>query len=77
VTDRIIEIITAHSMADEKIIPEDRLADLGIDSLRLTQMVIELEEKFNVRFDSSKLNPTKLKTVWDIVSLTEEAIQTT
>lgn len=35
---------------------EDKLADLGIDSMAFVMLVYEIEEKFNIEIDSSELD---------------------
>lgn len=48
-----------------------RLAeDLDIDSARLVDIVIDVESKFHIKMDDSKLD--RLKTVGDIVSIVGE-----
>jgi acyl carrier protein len=44
--------------------------DLDIDSARLVDIVIDVEEKFHVKIDDSKLD--RLKTVGDIITLVSE-----
>lgn len=43
--------------------------DLGVNSLALTEMVIRLEDTFEILLDESDLDPEKMKTVEDIVIL--------
>lgn len=43
--------------------------DLGIDSLKLVQLIISLEEDFKFVFDESDLNPSNIKTVGDLYRL--------
>jgi acyl carrier protein len=43
--------------------------DLDIDSARLVDIVLDLEEKFNITIDDTKLD--EIKTVGDIVNLVD------
>jgi acyl carrier protein len=53
----------------DEIEKRDLLKDIGIDSLRLVELVISLEEDLNLRFTNSDLEPTKIITVQDIYDL--------
>lgn len=65
ITKRISEAATV----TEQIEKTDLLKDVGIDSLKLVELVISLEEDFNLRFTNSDLEPTKISTVQDIHDL--------
>lgn len=43
--------------------------DLGIDSLRLVELLVAIEEDLNVMFDEADLDPGKIATVQDIIVL--------
>ena len=43
--------------------------DLGVDSLTLTEMIISLEDDFNICLGEEDLDPEKIQTVGDIVAL--------
>jgi acyl carrier protein len=46
---------------------EDRLIDLGLDSLTFLEMVVALEEEFGVRFEDERLTFEALPTVESVV----------
>lgn len=48
--------------------------DLGIDSLGMVALLIELEDSLNIELEESDMNPLLLKTVEDIVILAEKYI---
>lgn len=48
--------------------------DLGIDSLALVNVLVQLEEAFNITIDISDLSPEKLKTIGDLYTLVEKYI---
>ena len=48
------------------------ISDLGLDSLGLVELLIEAEECFGISICESDMDPSKLKTVGDFVSLTEK-----
>jgi acyl carrier protein len=43
--------------------------DLGFDSLRMVELMVELEEEFNIEFDESDLDPQMLNKVSDLYNL--------
>lgn len=69
----IIEIIASMSLLDESEIAEnDFLADIGIDSLKRVEMILNLEDKFKITFDDSELDPDKLATVKRVIDLVKK-----
>ena len=55
---------------DEDITSELKLnEDLGLDSLNLVELMVELEDKFNIEIDESDLDPAALQTVDQIYAL--------
>ena len=51
-------------------------ADLGLDSLRMTDLVLYLEDAFGIEFRQSDMNFFKLKDVAAVVTLVEGYIGT-
>lgn len=71
----VIEVIAGLSVVpQEEISVDDMLANIGIDSLKMVELIIALEERLNIRFNDSDLDPSKLKTVQKIVELTAEYV---
>jgi acyl carrier protein len=67
----ILAVLSGINIEDIK--DEDALiADLGLDSLGLVELLIEAEECFGISICESDMDPSKLKTVSDFVSLTEK-----
>lgn len=61
--ERINEILKGKCFYDE-IVPEQTLKDdLGLDSLSMVELIVELEEEFDIEIDESDLDPDDLKTV--------------
>ena len=48
--------------------------DLGLDSLRMVDVLVNVEELFNITFDESELDPGNLHQVGDLVALIERTI---
>ena len=59
---------------EEKINEETDLIQLGIDSLMTVELVLGLEEAFDIEFDDSDLEMENLKSVRDIVTLVNEYV---
>ena len=43
--------------------------DVGLDSLSLAAVIVELEEEFSIIFDESDLEPANIKTVNDLFEM--------
>lgn len=72
-TRNIVNSIIMDKKFSETITAEMELkGDLGIDSLSLVELVVDLEEHFNIEFDESDLDPANLKTVGSIYSLVDK-----
>lgn len=50
----------------EKILPEAQLADLGVDSLMLAELMFEAEDRLGIEISSDQTPP---KTVGDMMSI--------
>lgn len=51
---------------------ETNLKDLGIDSLRIVQVLIQIEESYSLTFNESDLNPDTLITLGDLSDLVKK-----
>ena len=68
--DKVNKILMEMSFLDTPPNPDAQLkTDLGIDSLRLAELLITLEEHFNILINESFLEPQKLSCVKDIYYL--------
>lgn len=47
-------------------------ADLGLDSLNLVELIVELEERLHIEIDESDLDPASLQTVGQVYALAEK-----
>jgi len=56
---------------EDEIKLETSFEDLGVDSLDLFQIIIELEEKFNIQVEDAE----SIKTVQDAVNYVEEKVE--
>lgn len=69
-TDKINQIIKETSPIGGKINKNSKLKDdLGIDSMRLVELLVTLEEEFSIEFPLSDLNVRKFSVVNDIYKL--------
>lgn len=67
-------LIEKSFLADIK--PELKLKeDLGFDSLNMVELIVELEDEFNIEFDESDLDPTKLLTVSQVYGVVEKYVE--
>lgn len=70
--EKVNEILKEKSFCDE-IMSELKLReDLGLDSLNMVELMVELEDKFNIEIEESDLDPAALQTVSQIYDLVEK-----
>lgn len=48
--------------------------ELGIDSLLMVSLIVELEEALNIVIDDAELSPDELNTVGDVIALVEKYV---
>lgn len=54
----------------ESIKPENKLQDdLGLDSLEMVMLLMEIEDEFEITLDEADMNPYDLETVESVVNL--------
>ena len=71
VFDKIVEIIVDNKGIDAaSITPESSFKDLNVDSLDIAEMVMSLEDEFNITIELEE----GIATVQDLVKLIEERI---
>ena len=69
----ILKIIAEFSAVEEKEISiQASLTGLGIDSLKLVELIIAIEDRLNVRFEDAGILSQKLVVVKDIFNLLEK-----
>jgi acyl carrier protein len=67
--DEIKKVIASQlGIEEDEVKLETSFEDLGVDSLDLFQIIIELEEKFNIQIEDAE----SIKTVEDAVKYVEE-----
>lgn len=60
---------------DEEFKEEDSLKnDLGYDSLQVVSLICEIEESFNITFDSSNLTFENMETIKDLLNLIKKTL---
>ncbi len=73
ITNIVNRIILEISFVEKNPVPTDELKDdLGLDSLKMVEMLLVLEEKMNILIHESDLDPVKLKSVQDLYNLAEK-----
>lgn len=74
--DRIDAILMDMSFLDKE--PEENQSlkgDLGLDSLKIVELIVVLEDAFQIQIDESDLEPAALQTVGDIHELITRYIE--
>lgn len=66
----IIKTILSDLSGAKRISPEHQLQlDLGLDSLQMVELLMMLEDNFDIVFDESDMNPYDLITVDHVINL--------
>jgi len=67
---QIIAIVSEQSTVEpDELDIGDSFASIGIDSLKMVEVIVEIEDTLGILFDDSDLDMEKLKTVEDIIQL--------
>lgn len=70
--EKVNEILKEKSFCDEIISDLKLREDLGLDSLNMVELMVEIEDKFNIEIEESDLDPAELQTVGQIYALLEK-----
>ena len=65
----VVKSILAERVDITSLKEDDLLTSLGLDSLDLVEVALEIEEKLNIEFTSEEI--TELKTLKDVLKLIE------
>lgn len=74
---KALEILSTMTVIRDNISEEDSLSSLGIDSLKMVELILSLEDMFNIRFEDSEMNPKFLVSVNDVFLLLEKYLGST
>lgn len=71
INEEIINMIRELTVLDvsEDIKETDALVDLGIDSMKLVELIVSIEMQYEIEFSDTELSPSELITVEDIIRL--------
>ncbi|MBQ8189898.1 MAG: acyl carrier protein [Lachnospiraceae bacterium] len=67
--DKVVEILKELSGMEEMKPTDGLQSDLGLDSLMMVTLLVELEEALGIELDEADMNPFDLNTVGDVVAL--------
>lgn len=67
--ERIIDIVTQNTIGGFEVKAGDFLVDLGYDSLKKIELILALENEFEIEFSDDDLQPRKLKSVRDLITI--------
>lgn len=74
ITNRVLIILQELSGLDDILIEDNLQNDLGLDSITMVTLLLEIEEEFRITLDESDMNPFDLITVADVVVLVEKYV---
>jgi acyl carrier protein len=59
----LINLIKDHLQIERAVEPENKLIDIGYDSLKFIELVIKAEASFNIEFEDEYLNYHRFETI--------------
>ncbi len=68
---KIISIIEDLSGSDNVNSTDNLQSDLGLDSLMMVTLLVELEDKLKIELDEADMNPFDLVVVQDVIDLAQ------
>ena len=71
---KIIEVLTELG-AESITLASELRDDLGLDSLQMVNLLIALEEIFDIELEETDIDPASLLTVEDVISLAKKYTQ--
>ena len=71
IKEKVFEIIRDISEKEEIQETDSLETDVGLDSLKMVMLLIDIEESFEIELDESDMNPFDLQTVNDVIKLVE------
>lgn len=74
IMNRVLIILQELSGLDDILIEDNLQNDLGLDSITMVTLLLEIEEEFRIMLDESDMNPFDLITVADVVVLVEKYV---
>ena len=72
--EKVIEILKELSGLDEVRLADSLQSDIGLDSLGMVTLLIELETAFEIELKESDMNPFDLKTASDVAALVDKYV---
>ncbi len=74
IEDKVLDVVLKLAVIKEITGVEQALLELGFDSLKKVELIIQIENEFQTQFDDSELNPANFRYVKDLVDLVNRHI---
>ncbi len=74
IEDKVLDVVLKLAVIKEITGVEQALLELGFDSLKKVELIIQIENEFETQFDDSELNPANFRYVKDLVDLVNRHI---
>lgn len=69
---------TIQSLSPYEIVIDDNCnltKDLGFDSLKIVELIFQIEQNYNIEFDDNDLNFSSIKTVGDLKKILQRYVK--
>ncbi len=72
--ERVFQLLRKLSGVDKTDEKDTLLGNLGLDSLNMITMLLDIESEFDIRLNESDMNPYDLVRVSDVINLVEKYV---
>mgnify|MGYP001151800033 CR=1 FL=1 len=67
-------IVSIYEIKKIEVNKDSKFDEIGLDSIEFVQLIVNIEDKFNIEFNEEELNVDMYKNVNDLVKVIEEHI---
>lgn len=67
--ERVLELVRTRSFMGNEVKREDEFSTIGINSIDLVDLIVSIEDEFQICFNDSILNVERFRTVEDVIEL--------
>lgn len=67
IENRVIKVVKKVSNINGITYLDTNLREIGFDSLKIVELIVELEDEFNIVFNDSDLKPSEFNIISDLV----------
>lgn len=74
VKERVLGIVRERSFMGDEVKKEDEFSAIGINSIDIVDVIVEIEDEFGISFNDSALNVEKFRTIENVIEMVNELL---